>query len=416
RCMEILRRLLKEYLGSTEAALLDSGRGAQGWINLGPCLTAAGPMAEGEQAWAHRIVLGCQGWLRHMALDEFVTLDSTHDASRLCRLAGTLNLKSHRVAEWVDSTRGAALTMEHLKAIGLAQTLPVPCDKKSVDAWSGDPPTEEELLRWLGDPHSGRSEAGVIWDQNDGGDRSKRDAKFLLALRAAGCAAEVACRLLGAMPGGKMHDEGRGSDYFNSTLAWADAQCEQVFELRDLVEADDPEALILGSDARYLNALASLDQRSYARTRRDLKAKGVTLGQLDALVKGARKELRAARAGQSGAAGLCSRLRFTTRGGTVVGWWGYVSDKRGWVYYKNKSDVPDFVRSLGYEDPKEAMAEVMQHPFELVDVPFGPEHPEPDAWNRTGAQLAVEPAQGDWDTWRQMFEHLGQSLDQAVAS
>lgn len=407
-------------LDPAKIPMLDSGRGVQAWVPLGEEFRQSHKAAEAD--WIHRAVLGCQALIRCSAeFADFVAVDSTHDASRLMRLPGTTNLKTGRSGRWLNGPPGRGSAPDSVLTLGAleALNLPVPVTKKSYAVWSGDDTTEEEIARWV--PEG--SKAHKLWEQGEsdsgGGarvaDRSKRDAKFLLSLRESGCPAEVCCRLLGSLPGGKMRSENRGSDYFNSTLAWADSKVSGIFELRDLVDSSDPESLLLGSDPRYLNALACLDARAYARERKNLKAKGVSLGTLDKLVNDARRERRdriREECGGGPSAALRDRVRFCHRGGVVDGW--YIRPGDDWIACRNKGDVSDFVRGLGYEDPREAMASVTHCPLRLVNVPFAAEFPTPGEWNRHGARLSVEPARGEWGTWEAMLNHLGRGLDTAV--
>ena len=60
----------------------------------------------------------------------------------------------------------------------------------------------------------------------------------------------------------------------------------------------------------------------------------------------------------------------------------------------------------------------MKWKWKLTSQPFEPEYPGKRIWNRTAAQLRIQPADndGDYSHWMKMFRHLGHSLDDYVVT
>lgn len=74
--------------------------------------------------------------------------------------------------------------------------------------------------------------------------------------------------------------------------------------------------------------------------------------------------------------------------------------------------------SLGNKVANEVMGSSVLRPWRLVVKPFKPEYPGDRCWNRNSAQLRFTPAAepSDFPHWSMILNHVGQSLDNVVAS
>lgn len=205
---------------------------------------------------------------------------------------------------------------------------------------------------------------------------------------------EVRARLAGAMPTGGL-DKAR----------------ELVVGLPERAKADPGAAFV----PQVLDALALLKRLAtdeWQRLRRELKAAGVRVVDLDDELKKRGPVARLAAGGQEPQ----ELVRNVVSNGMGAGW--FVSTRLGWVahrYAEARARV-----SVGCDDSEDAAAilgAAVENPWELVNLPFQPEYPKPGrrVWNRDAAQLAYEPAPGPHPTWDLVLAHCGRGLDYAAA-
>ena len=107
------------------------------------------------------------------------------------------------------------------------------------------------------------------------------------------------------------------------------------------------------------------------------------------------------------------RIRQTTdkyAGKSLVIW-----DNLDWKAY-NLTAAKTYLQGCGLDKFQVArtIKDAMDNSFELVQVPFGPDHPGPRLWNRFGARYACEPVKGEYPQIQMILDHCGRNLTPAV--
>jgi len=108
-------------------------------------------------------------------------------------------------------------------------------------------------------------------------------------------------------------------------------------------------------------------------------------------------------------------IRHVISQGTEAGW--YININNNWIY-ENKSNVASALIStmIGYKrnDIELMIGKSILDPWTLVNKPFEDEYLGDRKWNKDAAQLSVKPIQGRLEYWWNLFEHLGDGLDEVV--
>jgi energy-coupling factor transporter ATP-binding protein EcfA2 len=108
-------------------------------------------------------------------------------------------------------------------------------------------------------------------------------------------------------------------------------------------------------------------------------------------------------------------IRYTVINGQAYKW--FVNSNGKWVS-AGKDDSKSLLLSSGIPrgDLEIVLGNAIKHYWEIVNIPFAEEYPSDRRWNINCAQLAFNPKAGDRDSWDLIFNHVGQSLDSAVAN
>lgn len=364
-------------------AVIDSGRGTQAWLrcSLGP---------ERRRALAQHIARECAAY--------GVKFDATHNADRLMRLPGSINLKTNRQASVLSDGDGE-FTTELFEALKIP---PASDAKTSSLAVCTTPPTDEDKKFLTGDALS-------AWDAPvEKGERSKRDFRLVLALIRAGCPEDGASRLLYAMPGSKAADDGRGQDYWDATMASVQRHLAAEEQLKSKAMSlperakTDPGAPFEVEALDALLLVRAGPEAEWQRLRAGLKGAKVAIRALEMAME------ERARAGKQAEP---ARLRFVADATRRVGWFKQTRED-GWISIDG-TEARATMRAQG-QDPDAEVKALTDAPWCLVNEPFAAEELEGRCWNKDGAKFALTPEPGDWGTWKRMLAHVGHSVDYVV--
>lgn len=334
----------------TGGALVFSGRGHQVWIRVAEGLDRKRAL----------------GWLRERYSAPGVAIDGTHDPSRLMRLPGTVNLKTGAVASVLNPGTG--------------------------EVWDPVLPAAAVAEK----PQGMSANMADLWD-NPGGDRSKRDARFLLEGLKAGLPETRVRELLYQLPGGKAQEDERGEDYWESTLSWARERVTELDKARSIVDAaeDDPGAPFASWALRVLASVKQHDKEEWQRLRRQLKKARIPIRDLESALP--KPDM-----------GPAPIRNTRDLNGKALGWW-LQANGSGWVCHP-RTDVVTWLQDMGF-DTGHSLRVAIDHIWTMVSEPFQPEELEGNRWNRNAAQFRVKPEPGDHPTWDQMLEVLFRELD-----
>jgi len=109
-------------------------------------------------------------------------------------------------------------------------------------------------------------------------------------------------------------------------------------------------------------------------------------------------------------------IRFSIADDSEVGW--YISTKNNWVSH-NRSNILTVLSGVTQSSKQDIdlmMSKCILNPWEVVNIPFEDEYPGDRKWNKNHAQFSCEPEEGLYDTWVQVLEHIGNSLDEDIKS
>jgi hypothetical protein len=109
-------------------------------------------------------------------------------------------------------------------------------------------------------------------------------------------------------------------------------------------------------------------------------------------------------------------IRGVVSDGRHDGFWVY---SRGqWIEHKDSTaqNVLMANHAIGSTEARTLMGIASQNYWREITEPFGEEYPGDRTWNRRGAQLAIDPVEGEHPTWDLVLRHTGRSLDDALAS
>lgn len=243
-------------------------------------------------------------------------------------------------------------------------------------------------------------QALALWNETAPADQSKHDYLFVLALLRKGVTRARARELLPLLPAGKMHRDKRGEDYWKSTLASVEkvfkddeAALETVRSLKSKNAFDD-------ASVRALARVHELDRALYEKALRRMRKK-LRVPKLEAEVKRVLSEMTAT--------DLDAIARCVVDDKRVVGWWLKAGSWKATKF----SEFRAVLDGQGHTSAR-VCAELLQKPWILVNVPFGPEEPQPRHWNKDAARLGHEPKQGEHPMWDQVLRVVGRGLDGAV--
>lgn len=378
--------------------LIDSGRGAQVWLPVEPGVSR------------RRLV----AFVRQSFKSNLVEVDATHDASRLARLPGTVNSRTGDEALVLDPTGTEPFT--RAQATELLEGFEESVYVEIPDPDTGDPSQGEIRLYVRANP-----EAQRLWKDEEaeltGGDASKRDFRFLLALlKGRKISDDAASRLLYALPGGKAATKRSDLSYWVSTYRGAAERAQREHDLDERAATflekarSDPSSLW---QPNTLLALARLRQSEKGRTiyqthREELKRLSGSITELERAQKAALGDevRRTAEAPDDMAVAVRQsdgeRQRWLLR------------DARGAWTRVGETDVSRALRVAG-RDPDLFMDLARQNPWKVTAAPFKPRLLPGRQWNAHTARFAVEPTEGTHPTWHQLLAHVGADLDEPLA-
>lgn len=329
-------------------------------------------------------------------VSEASKIDGTANSDRLCRLPGTVNLKSDQRAELIrppearmSGEEWAALLSacpESPEPSGASVELPSDLTMQTKD-WALVSSVQFVRDRWDKQPE----------------DRSTNDFANALQLFWRGAFEDQVARVLANLPHGKFKATGR-LDYLQRTVEKAKSHFET--ELRQVHE-DSHEA---GWKAELALGLARLngnheEERLLSSRLRDA---GVDLKDVEknlittllprplVLPPGVETLVRAVTDGEAG-----SKIWFEER--TQAGWKS-----------ATQREAEERLRATGFKPPKRICVALREDPFVLVNVPFMPEYLDRRQWNRSAAQFVREPAAGPCPTFDMVVSHLAEGLNDAV--
>lgn len=252
-------------------------------------------------------------------------------------------------------------------------------------------------------PPDVQGEARVLWLKDDPADTSKHDFLFVLAMLRTGVPKERIREVLPCLPAGKMCRDNRGEDYWLATIKSVEKVWkEDEAALRRVKKLKSKDAF-LPENVTALARVFILDRRVYEKALRKMK-KRLRIPKLEAEVK---KEL-----GKLQAPDLEPLARCVVDGKKVVGWWARLEDE--WTAMKF-NEFRAKLDGMGLASAS-VCSSLADKPWKLVNVPFGPEEPEPRKWNKDAARLKHVPAAGPHPTWDKILAHAGRSLDAVVAT
>lgn len=106
--------------------------------------------------------------------------------------------------------------------------------------------------------------------------------------------------------------------------------------------------------------------------------------------------------------------RVLTENKDPYGW--AVKTQVGWVLNKSYEDVGIIVKQHFGKDADFVRSLMIDNPWTLVTVPFADEYLPGRKWNKHAPQLTIAPAEksGPHPHWDMIYEHLGNSLDEAI--
>lgn len=109
--------------------------------------------------------------------------------------------------------------------------------------------------------------------------------------------------------------------------------------------------------------------------------------------------------------------------GTDLGWYARTNVGDNWTPFKTEK-VRAILRTEGIneKDMLHVLGDLVKNSWLLVNVPFGPDHPQPRQWNFDAPQFAVEPKSSEETEdgkskhphWDMIFGHAFQSLDERL--
>ncbi len=105
-------------------------------------------------------------------------------------------------------------------------------------------------------------------------------------------------------------------------------------------------------------------------------------------------------------------VRHCVQEGQDAGWYLKANDR--WIPHAReeaKLVLKYIYPDLSTKEVDQHMAKNLISPWLLVDRPFQEEYPNGRQWNKDGAQFSVEPKRGTYDTWVNLFNHVGAGLD-----
>lgn len=320
--------------------LVFSGRGYQIWLEVGEDADRAGILRRLRSE-----ITECK-------------VDATHDPSRLCRLPGTVNLKTGKRAEILAVT-------ESRPPEPLAKPKRVVKETHASDA-------EIESLLSVLDPDM---------DYNDW-------LRVGMALHHAG------------------QEIGAWESWSSKGSKYEEGCCERWYGF-----SSDGENPVTTGTLRHLALEAGWEPGSYLQENPDdgeLWGWVEAMGMLSEVCKeakvtkaDARKAAKRVRINKKLANLPQDEARYTCDDDT---WW-FNHDPHGWqkIGPKNLADM------LG-EGASEIRAALLKESWIQVAEPFGPEELSGRRWNRTGAKL-IEPEEGEFPTIRKVLAHLSQGID-----
>lgn len=112
-------------------------------------------------------------------------------------------------------------------------------------------------------------------------------------------------------------------------------------------------------------------------------------------------------------------IRHVISNGAELGW--YIRTKDQWIC-QNKTNAVSVLcatSEFNRNDIEQMLGKSILSPWETVNYPFAEEYPGNRSWNKDAASFAIDQvamagANGLCDTWHQVLEHCGRSLDDVV--
>lgn len=374
------------------ASLVDSGRGGQVWLRVSP-FTPRKKLLK---------------WIAENFVSDLAKVDPTHNVDRLMRLPGSVNTRTGELVTVISPYLGDPLT-----DFSFLEGWDVPVEVEVPDA-DRSPPTKIDERRWLS------GDALKLWRQDPmeiTTDRSTRDFKFLLSLLKRECPADVASRLLHALPGSKAAERGDDSYWVSTYQSAAKAVGENKINeevLSDFVarvEAD-PQWVLTPQAIRALAHLQREDMAAWAGMRAKIKPPlrkaGVSIMDVEALVNAHRKE-QARFNKPEPPDDLVVFVR--ERSGGTGNW--FLKDEKGPAWTQvSRTDAEKALSAHG-RDP-ELTVVAQQQSFAVTLKHFAPRVLPGRTWNVSDARYAVEPKPGPHPTWSQLYDVVGRGLDADV--
>lgn len=372
---EAVKQAARRVAELTLGAHVFSGRGHQIWARIAPGVDP------------ERLVKG----MRKRYSGDGVKIDGTFDASRLMRLPGSVNTRTGATAGVVWDG-GGQVEAGDLDAWGLPTLAEL---TRKVPKLAAGEATERDRL-WLD-----RSDRLASLWRSETGDRSTRDALFVLEGLRAGVPSDSLGRLLYALPGGKGATERRDAGYWTSTWKWAraelDTQERQAALVEGLAAGGDAAAVFQREALKALAAVRDADPEGWPGLRSRLgKIDGVRLSDLDSRISAIGR-------------GPAPPVRAVYASGELLGY--YYRLPRGEWIGAHRGDVSTFLAGSGHA-AAEILARALGDPWTRVAIPFAPEEDyDARTWNKGAAAFAVAPEAGPCPTWDRLFEIVGGGID-----
>ena len=243
--------------------------------------------------------------------------------------------------------------------------------------------------------------ARAIWDEETFPDRSKRDAKFVLACIRGGLSEARTRELLWTLPQGKAATDGRGDDYWGWTLGWAKDQLKADQVILARLKA------LRGKDALTPDGIDIL-ARAYLVNRPAVERAMKHMKKVAPITQ-VRKEVLARVKAIREPIDMGKVARNVVEDGKSIGWWIKTGDE--WLTYPF-GEIKTVLEGRGMA-PAQVAADVQALPWTITHVPFAPEVIDPTKreWNKDAARFLFEARQGAHPTWAQLLRVLGRGVD-----
>lgn len=299
-------------------------------------------------------------------------IDSTSDPARLCRMPGTINLKTGRTAKILARQDGGNLQ---------------PDDLPDTERVATDAPWQAPDFVLHGIPEGKRDDAVFRYAcrLRSSGKISKDEALVLVLSAARACKppfSESAAR-------DKVERAWRypsGSEALEVAVALA-AKCH-----------DDPGAPFEPKALEALRVVRDKDLSAWQRIRADLKnTRAFRISDLERRMDEGRE-----------AAEPGTVARMSIQDGELVG--QYFRRGSEWVECP-MGTLRSWLKGKKI-DPDEGITVLMEDSWDMVVEPFQPEELEGRRWNKDAARLAFEPGEGKHETWDMILRNIGKNLDE----